>query len=90
MDDTTPEMKSMQRMIFEKMSLQERFRIGTEFIDFGRRLVTSSIKKENPGISELELKIAILKRYYGNIFTEEEFGQIIKSLAEYCKKYSKV
>ncbi len=76
----------MQRKIFENKSLKERFQIGAETIDFGRLLVVNNIKKNNPTISEIDLKIAILKRYYGTIFTETELNRIIQSMINYYNK----
>jgi len=87
MTDTTIEIQNMQRNIFEKKSLQERFQIGAETIDFGRLLVVNNIKRNNPTISEIDLKIAILKRYYGTIFTEIELNRIIQSMIIYYNKY---
>ena len=87
MTDTTIEIQNMQRKIFEKKSLQERFQIGAETIDFGRLLVVNNIKRNNPTISEIDLKIAILKRYYGTIFTEIELNRIIQSMIIYYNKY---
>jgi hypothetical protein len=45
MQDTSLEMQQKQREIILQKSLQERFLIGTELIDFGRSIVISNIKK---------------------------------------------
>jgi hypothetical protein len=86
MNDTSTEVQNIQRKIFEKKTLTERFQIGAETIDFGRLLVVNSIKKNNPEISEIELKIAILKRYYGTTFTETELNTIIQSMIIYYNR----
>ena len=44
----------------------ERFMAGIEMIDFARRMVEGSIKRENENISELELKKQVFLRYYSN------------------------
>jgi hypothetical protein len=74
-------------MIFEKKTIKERFQIGTETIDFGRLLVVNNIKKNNPAITEIDLKIAILKRYYGAIYTEIELNRIIQSMIKYYNRF---
>ncbi len=46
-------------------------------------MVKSSVKQQNPGICELDLKIAVFKRYYSIIFEKEEMDRIIRSLINY-------
>jgi hypothetical protein len=86
MNDTPTEILNIQREIFSKKTIRERFLIGAETIDFGRELVISNIKKNNPGISEIDLKIAVLKRYYENSFSIEEMNAIIQSITEWYHK----
>ncbi len=86
MSDTTHEILSKQREIFLLKVPAERFMIGEEAIAFGHKVVENSIRQNNPGISELELKIAVFRRYYGNQFTPEETGKIIKSIQNYYSK----
>ncbi len=85
MTDTTIEMQNMQREIFARKSIKERFLIGSEMIDFGRKLVINNIQKLNPAISDIDLKIAIIKRYYESSFSREEFALIIQSLLNFEK-----
>jgi hypothetical protein len=65
--DTSNNMLQKQREIIFSKSSNERFMIGIDAISFGRTMVESSIKQKNPQINELDLKIAVLKRYYQNI-----------------------
>ena len=83
MQDTTQEMLEKQREIFFSKISKERFLIGAETIKFGRIMVESSIKQKQPKISELDLKISVLKRYYGNTFNKDELEKIIDSLKYY-------
>jgi hypothetical protein len=66
--------------------MKERFNIGVETINFGRILAICSIKKSNPEISEIELKVALFKRYYEKSFNKVEFDLIIQSLMNYDTK----
>lgn len=83
--DTSADMlKKQQEIIFNK-TLSERFLIGVDTIDFGRLIVESSIKQKNPHISPLDLKIEVLKRYYQNLYSKNEFKKVIESLENYLK-----
>jgi len=86
MNDTPTEILNIQRDIFSKKTIRERFMIGAETIDFGRELVISNIKKNNPGISEVDLKIALVKRYYENSFSKEEMPMIVQSIIDWYHK----
>lgn len=81
--DTTDEMLQKQREIIFSKPASERFMIGVEVISFGRLLLENSIKQKKPDISELDLKIAVLKRYYENVFDIDELNNIIASLVCY-------
>lgn len=81
--DTTNEMVQKQREIFFSKTSNERFLIGAETIAFGRVMVESSIKQKEPNISELDLKINVIKRYYEDIYTKDEFEKIINSMKYY-------
>ncbi|MCD4696407.1 MAG: hypothetical protein K8S16_09235 [Bacteroidales bacterium] len=59
--DTTPEMQKKQLEIILAKTAEERFMIGAEIIDFGRQIVESNIRQNNPDISELEMKIQTIK-----------------------------
>ena len=81
--DTKPDMQQKQREIILSKTPQERFLIGAETIDFGRTLVESSIIQNEPNISELDLKIRMLQRYYSDFYSTDEMGKIITSLKKY-------
>ncbi len=83
MPDTTHDILSKQREILLSKSSGERFMIGDEAIGFGYMVVENSIRQKNPGISEMDLKIAVFRRYYGNQFTSEETEKIIQSIQNY-------
>lgn len=90
MRDTSLEMQRIQREIIFHKTMKERFNIGAEVINMGREIIISNIRKANPGISEIELKVALLKRYYENIFSKEEFDLIIQSMINYTTKNTPV
>jgi len=83
MTDTTPEINRIQFDIMLSKSESERFRIGEELITFGRKVLESSVRQENPGISEIDLKIEVFKRCYSSFYSKEEQARIILSLKDY-------
>ncbi|MCD4795211.1 MAG: hypothetical protein K8R54_18405 [Bacteroidales bacterium] len=83
--DTTDEIIQKQRKIIFSKTASERFIIGVELINFGRIVVESNIKQVTPDISEIDLKIAVFKRYYKNFFSNEELKKIINSMKNYYK-----
>jgi hypothetical protein len=87
MTDTTPEILHIQQEIFLSKSASERFRIGNDLNRFGRVVLESSIRQEHPGISGIDLKIAVFKRCYGDLYSQEEFDRIILAMKNYLGSY---
>jgi len=83
MPDTTSEMQNRQREIFQRKTISERFLLGAELISFGRKVVEGNIRQNNPDLNDLDLKIAVIKRYYGNVFSESEMDAIIQSVKNF-------
>jgi hypothetical protein len=86
MTDTTPEMVNKQLEILLSKSESERFRIGDELNIFGRKVVESLIRREYPGISEIDLKIEVFKRCYSAVYSPVELDRIILSMRDYLRK----
>ena len=86
MQDTPENIIQKQREIIHAKSPDERFMMGVEMINFGRKMVESSIRQSNPNISEIDLKVETFKRYYSQSFDPEELNEIIKGLRAYWGK----
>ncbi len=86
MTDTPEHIRKIQRDIILKKTMKERFSLGVEAINFGRMLVISNIRKSNPEISEIDLKLAVFKRYYENSYSKKELDSIIQSFKKYSKR----
>ncbi len=86
--DTTNEIIQKQREIFWAKTSEERFLIADKTIEFGRIIVESNIRQENPNISAIDLKIAVFKRYYQFTFSEMEINVITASMRNYFQKKS--
>lgn len=53
--------------------------MAIEMYEVSRQMAIDSIKKLNPGISGLELKKELFKRFYKNDFTEQKMQEILLS-----------
>mgnify|MGYP000745995877 CR=1 FL=1 len=80
MNDTSNEIRQKQLSIFRSMSPAERYQISIEMINTSRQIVEYSIRALRPGITTLELKREIFKRYYSNDFSVEELEKILFAL----------
>ena len=80
MTDTPDEISRKQLEILLSKPEGERFRIGDELSSFGKKVLESSIRDENPGISEIDLKTEIFKRCYSMYYSPEEMIRIIDSM----------
>lgn len=83
MTDTTSEIAAKQLEIMLLKSESERFRIGDELNAFGRKVLEGSIRKEYPGISEIDLRIEVFKRCYSSFYSPDELNRIILSIKDY-------
>jgi len=83
MIDTPPHIKQKQLEIILSKTPQERFMIGAELIDFGRELVKSSIMQRNPGITGIDLDIAVFRRNYTAIYKPDQIEKITWLLRKY-------
>lgn len=85
MTDTIPEITRKQLEIFLSKSESERFRIGDDFCVFGRMLLENSIRTENPGMSEIDIRIEVFRRCYSSFFSPDELNRIIVSMRAYLE-----
>lgn len=80
--DTPDHIRKMQCSIFLKNSVQRRFELGIEMIEDVKKITENSIRLKNPAITEIDLKIEMLKRFYEKDFSEEKMNDIIKSFKD--------
>ena len=79
MNDTSPEMRQKQFEIMLAMPPARRFMYGIDMIDFTRNIIENRVKSLNPGMSQLELRIEVVKKYYKSEFSQKEMANIIES-----------
>lgn len=82
MKDTNP---AIEEMFFNMMMARngvERLRMGFEMYEMARKIVISSILKDNPEISEREMKIFLFNRFYENDLSPETRKMFIERITE--------
>jgi hypothetical protein len=85
--DTNAEIQEKQREIIFSKSPVERFLIGAQTIDFGRIVQESSIKNKIPLIGDFDLKVAVFKQNYEDIFSPLEIEKIMAGWKIYTNNH---
>jgi len=80
MTDTPPEVEARLRELFMQRSGSDRVRMACEMFDLARALVVAGIKAEEPGLSDVELRVRIFERTYGSDFDADTRARIIARL----------
>ena len=80
MKDTSKEVESRFVEMLMKKSGQERMQFGFSMFEMARKQIIASVKMENPGADNREIKKMIFLRFYGHEFSKEEQGKILKRI----------
>ena len=70
MDDTSPEIKELVRNRLLARSATERLQMGSRMFDAARAMVLASLPRN---LSELEIKVRLCERFYGDEIDIEAF-----------------
>jgi hypothetical protein len=76
MNDTSAEARKKQFEIIFSKTKEERFMMGIQMMEDARQMVMNGIRKQTPGISEADLKITFINRYYKNDLSEEYLDHV--------------
>ncbi len=79
MKDTSDEIYKIQHDIFMQKPLKERFMLNLELTEFMREMTRIRIIKKHPEYNEKQIKSAVFREIYHDIFSEEEFREITKN-----------
>ncbi len=83
MNDTTPEIESIYRIMLMKKSGQERLMMGCSMFDTARKQALAGIAAKMPGLSQTEIRKELFLRFYSMDFSTEEKEQILRKLATF-------
>jgi hypothetical protein len=84
MNDTPDNIRKMQFQIIHSKPLKERVRMMTEMTDFSRKLIENQIRRRDPEITDIELKMEVFKAFYKNDFDAPTLKNIMESYRKYC------
>lgn len=82
MNDTSPKMQQKQFEIYQSKSLEEKFRMVTEMMEYGVNQTIAIIKKWHPNKTETELQLEFFKLYYREDFDNEKMAQWVLRIKE--------
>jgi hypothetical protein len=83
MNDTSESIFQKQLEILESKSMHERWVMAFDLTELSRYLISRAIKRENPGISEVDAKVELFRRFYSDDFHEEELNVISKQMRKF-------
>jgi hypothetical protein len=78
MNDTSPTVQKQYHDLLMQKTNEERLLMGLSMFESAREMVMASFQNDS---SNLEKKIHLLHRFYGNDFSEQEMKKIEKHLA---------
>ena len=76
MNDTPPHIAAMVRRMLLARSGAERVAMGSRMFDVARTMVLASFP---PGLSDVEIKIRLCERLYGNEVDQAGFARRLRS-----------
>ncbi len=82
MHDTTPEVERIYSEMLRSRTPLERFQMVSEMFDTARTLMAAGILRENPNLSELEVKREVFRRMYREDFTPEQMEKILQHILQ--------
>jgi len=86
MNDTTPKMEEKMHEMIRAKTPEERAKMGASMIETSKYLITQSLLRENPHLSDIELLIGIFLKFYGDDFSSEKKEKIIQHLQSKLKQ----
>ncbi len=76
MNDTSPKITKLLHRLVREKSPEERLIMGCSMFDESKIIVAESIKKDDPNISEQDLKVKIFDRFYHRDFDKNALQKI--------------
>ncbi len=81
MNDTDPITAGRFLQMMKKKSNEERLLMGCSMYDTAKQIVKSSLCEQHPGASAIEMRKELFLRFYGQEFTNNEVGKILRVLS---------
>ena len=82
MNDTDPRIEKIYSDMMKSKSGAEKLKMGCSMFSTSKALIATGIRHQHPDISDIDLKIAVFLKLYGDDFDEEQKQKITAYLRE--------
>jgi hypothetical protein len=86
MRDVNDKIITMQLNIINQKTRKEKWLMSFSMINMGISIVRNSILKQQPNISEIELRLQTFRRIYQQDYTSEQMEKYIKGMRAFLEK----
>lgn len=80
MMDTPPDVAREVARRYQQLTPAERLLIASAMFDSARALVSSGLRAASPGMTDIELRIALFDRFYGRDVSPEDRRAIVERI----------
>jgi hypothetical protein len=80
MKDTDPRIEKIYSDMMKSKSGAEKLKMGCSMFSTSKKLIEAGIRHRRPDISDIDLKIAVFLKLYGDDFDKEQKQNIIAHL----------
>lgn len=78
--DTSPDIEARVAKMMAERTPTERMRMASSMFQTAKTLMTVGLLQEDPSLNEAQIRARIFVRMYGDCFSREEIGKIMKSI----------
>jgi hypothetical protein len=86
MNDTPKQVLQKQYEIISAKPLRERLKMAFDLTELSRLIISNSIRKKEPGITDIELKVKLFKTFYRFDFNQEKLDEIAGQMRQFLRR----
>jgi len=86
MNDTPEHVLQKQYEIISSKPLRERLKMAFDLTELSRFMISNSIRKKEPCITDIELKVKLFKTFYRFDFDQEKLDEIAGQMRKFLKR----
>ena len=80
MTDTPADVQARFDELMRQRSGSDRVRMMSDMFDFGKALVLSNLRTTHPGATDVELRVLLFDRLYGDELDPAQYGRVVTRL----------
>ncbi len=84
MNDTDPRIEKIYSDMMKLKSGAEKLKMGCSMFSTSKKLIEAGIRHRNPDISDIDLKIEVFLKLYGDDFDDKQKEKIIAHLRKWA------